>query len=333
MKDIRAGVKATQTTCPTGGRLHSGFKKQYDDVADRVEMVLDDEEVREKPLFITGHSLGGAVAAIAARRLSADRQIAACYTFGAPRVGTEEWVSRIKTPIYRIVNSADPVPTLPMSGTVMFFAAKALRAIGRAVPALGRVVVWLGDWVERNLSGRRRRADDVVGGAALSDRDVSVPSRLPFHERTEPREDDLDRIVRSQAAQGRRLAHHLLVDEDAPAPGAAHAADERRRVARRVEDELDEVLGSRLRGQPHGPGRGEHAECVALGPQHRGDGLEDRRRHAFEHRGPVLLGRRGQRPAFRRGAAGGLNRVQNALPNVAGCNPHVGQARDGVPTS
>ena len=153
MKDIQADVKATQTTCPTGGRLHSGFKEQYDDVGGRVEMVLDDEEVRGKPLFITGHSLGGAVAAIAARRLSAERRIAACYTFGSPRVGTEEWVSRIKTPIYRIVNSDDPVPMLPMSGTVMFFAAKALRAIGRAVPAGGRVVVWLGDWVERNLSG------------------------------------------------------------------------------------------------------------------------------------------------------------------------------------
>ena len=154
MKDIRADVKAKQTTCPTGGRLHSGFKEQYDDVAGRVEMVLDDEEVREKPLFITGHSLGGAVAAIAARRLSAERRIAACYTFGSPRVGTEEWVSRIKTPIYRIVNSADPVPMLPMSGTVTFFAAKALRAIGRVVPpAAGRVVAWLGDWVERNLSG------------------------------------------------------------------------------------------------------------------------------------------------------------------------------------
>lgn len=153
MRDLRADVKAKQTACPTGGRLHSGFKQQYDDVAGRVEMALDDAAVRGKPLFITGHSLGGAVATIAARRLSADRRIAACYTFGSPRVGTEEWVSRIKTPIYRIVNSADPVPTLPMSGTVVFLAAKALRAFGRMTPVAGRAVVRLGDWMERTLSG------------------------------------------------------------------------------------------------------------------------------------------------------------------------------------
>ena len=153
MKDVKADVNARQTICPTGGRLHSGFKKQYDDVAFRVEAVLDDEEVRGKPLFITGHSLGGAVATIAARRLSADRRIAACYTFGSPRVGTEEWVSRVKTPIYRIVNSADPVPMLPLGGTAAFFVAKALRTIGSIIPLVGRVVVWLGDWVERTMSG------------------------------------------------------------------------------------------------------------------------------------------------------------------------------------
>ena len=153
MKDIRADVKARQTACPTGGRLHSGFQEQYDDVAGRVEMVLDNEDVKGKPLFVTGHSLGGAVATIAARRLSAHRRLAACYTFGSPRVGTEEWISRIKTPIYRIVNSADPVPMLPMSGTVVFFAAKALRAVGRIVPLVGRCMVWLGDWVERTMSG------------------------------------------------------------------------------------------------------------------------------------------------------------------------------------
>ena len=88
MRDIRADAKATQTTCPTGGRVHSGFKEQYDDVAGQVEMVLNRQETKGKPLFITGHSLGGAVAAIATRRLNAEYQIASCYTYGSPRVGT-----------------------------------------------------------------------------------------------------------------------------------------------------------------------------------------------------------------------------------------------------
>ena len=152
--DIKADVKATQTTCPTGGRVHSGFKEQYDDVATRVEDLLARDEITEKPLFVAGHSLGGAVATIAARRLTAEHRVAACYTYGSPRVGTEDWVAQIKTPIYRIVNSADPVPMVPLSGTAMFWLAKGLRAVGRLLPLIGGgALVWLGDWLERTMSG------------------------------------------------------------------------------------------------------------------------------------------------------------------------------------
>ena len=153
ISDLKADVKAIHTACPTGGSVHSGFKEQYDDVAACLETLLDHQGVKGKPLFIAGHSLGGAVATVAARRLTADRRIAACYTYGSPRVGTEEWVSQIKTPIYRIVNSADPIPMLPLSGTVVFWIAKAMRAIGRLVPWVGGAFVWLGNWLERTMSG------------------------------------------------------------------------------------------------------------------------------------------------------------------------------------
>lgn len=150
--DIKADANATQATCPTGGRVHSGFQRQYDDAETAIEDALNLEAVKGKPLFITGHSLGGAVATIATRRLDATRQIAACYTYGSPRVGTEEWVWRIKSPIYRIVNSADPVPMVPLSGTTIAGLAKVLRALGRTIPVL-RGAVWLGDWMERTMRG------------------------------------------------------------------------------------------------------------------------------------------------------------------------------------
>ena len=126
--------------------------QQYDDISFKLEAALDQEAVKGKPLFITGHSLGGAVATIAARRLDAERRIAACYTYGSPRVGTEDWVAQIKTPIYRIVNSADPVPIVPFSGTVVFWVAKALRAAGRTLP-IGRLLLSFGNWLERKFSG------------------------------------------------------------------------------------------------------------------------------------------------------------------------------------
>ena len=153
MSDIKADAKATQTTCPTGGRVHSGFKEQYDHVATRVEDLPAHYDISGKPLFIAGHSLGGAVATIAARRLNPEHRIAACYTYGSPQVGTEDWVAQIKTPIYRIVNSADPVPMVPFSGTVAFWLAKGLRAVGRLLPWVGKALVWLGDCLERTMSG------------------------------------------------------------------------------------------------------------------------------------------------------------------------------------
>lgn len=153
IRDIKADVTAKQTPCPTGGRVHLGFKIQYDDVEDMVEVELDREEVKGKPLFITGHSLGGAVATIATRRLNAGRQVAACYTYGSPRVGTEDWVGRVKSPIYRIVNSADPVPGVPFSGTVIFWAVKAVRTLGRLFPGIGPLLISTGNWLERAMSG------------------------------------------------------------------------------------------------------------------------------------------------------------------------------------
>lgn len=151
MRDLRADAKAKQATCPTGQRVHSGFMEQYDDISFDLLTALD--EVERKPLFITGHSLGGAVATIAARRLDAERRVAACYTFGSPRVGTEGWIAQIKTPIYRIVNSADPVPMVPFSGTVMFGLVKTFRVIGRTLPVVGELIVRFGDWIERTMSG------------------------------------------------------------------------------------------------------------------------------------------------------------------------------------
>ena len=41
------------------------------------------------------------------------RGLAACYTFGAPRVGNKGFSSSLQTPVYRVVNPGDPVPHVP----------------------------------------------------------------------------------------------------------------------------------------------------------------------------------------------------------------------------
>jgi triacylglycerol lipase len=65
------------------------------------------------PIYITGHSLGGALAQIAGAVLGSD-QVAACYTFGSPRVGNAYFDLWVKVPSYRVMNYADIVPQVPL---------------------------------------------------------------------------------------------------------------------------------------------------------------------------------------------------------------------------
>ncbi|MGF1842202.1 lipase family protein [Vibrio clamense] len=129
IRDVKSDANAVLTKCETKGFVHSGFKRAYEQVANDIAHELDKLEEGIKPLLITGHSLGGAIATIAAKKLKFKSGIAACYTFGSPRVGDHDWISEIKTPLHRIVNAADCVTMLPPNGV--------------AVGALSMLVAWI----------------------------------------------------------------------------------------------------------------------------------------------------------------------------------------------
>ena len=112
-------------------RVHSGFLEAFavkedadgKTVKDAVEDILARDESKDEnseplPLFITGHSLGGALALLATKLVAPDVN-GACYTFGAPRVGNYEYFRFLKTPVYRIVNSSDIVPRVPPGAGMM----------------------------------------------------------------------------------------------------------------------------------------------------------------------------------------------------------------------
>lgn len=133
-KDIRADAKAVSVKCVTSGRVHAGFKEAFEDVQDEIESFLrQDSSLSSLPLFITGHSLGGALATIAAKRLDHTGGIAACYTFGAPRVGDDEWINELKAPLYRLVNAADCVTMLPPGAVTV----SALSFLVNFIPNVG----------------------------------------------------------------------------------------------------------------------------------------------------------------------------------------------------
>lgn len=101
------------------GKVHTGFKQAFEDVKAPILDALRNQ-IGNMPLYITGHSLGAALATVATQELEEEfhDQIAACYTFGSPRVGDGKYEKAIKAPFYRIVNTTDIVTLLPfMLGT------------------------------------------------------------------------------------------------------------------------------------------------------------------------------------------------------------------------
>ena len=95
-----------------GTKIHKGFNRSFENVKEKISESL--KKIGNIPVYITGHSLGGALALVATHSFNADN-IAACYTFGSPKVGNDEFDDMIKVPIYRVVNDVDLVPFLPFT--------------------------------------------------------------------------------------------------------------------------------------------------------------------------------------------------------------------------
>ena len=110
IRDIKTDLNARFYKDDNGAKIHTGFYKAFKGVEKDIREEL--KKLTDYSLYITGHSLGGALALIATREINSDN-LAACYTFGSPKVGNSEFGDPIKAPIYRVVNAVDIVPCLP----------------------------------------------------------------------------------------------------------------------------------------------------------------------------------------------------------------------------
>ncbi|XP_042050645.1 uncharacterized protein LOC121796024 isoform X1 [Salvia splendens] len=113
-------------------QVHSGFLSAYDSVRTRLITLIkqatghrDDDSVELLPawhIYVTGHSLGGALATLLALEL-ASSQLAQCgaiavtmYNFGSPRVGNRRFAEIYNQKVkdsWRVVNHRDIIPTVP----------------------------------------------------------------------------------------------------------------------------------------------------------------------------------------------------------------------------
>jgi triacylglycerol lipase len=99
------------------GQTHRGFTCIYQSA--REELIGELNKLStNKRLFVAGHSLGGAIAVLAALDIAVNTRFKnlVVYTYGSPRVADPEFASSFNQTVrnsYRVVNVHDIIPTLP----------------------------------------------------------------------------------------------------------------------------------------------------------------------------------------------------------------------------
>lgn len=119
LKDWFANFQAVREPGPLEkSKAHEGFQDALYPAVLRLTEVLNKFNVTDKKLWVTGHSLGGALASLYAGMLIENGyDVYGIYTFASPRPGdgrfAEELNKRIEGPHYRVVNNGDIVPHVP----------------------------------------------------------------------------------------------------------------------------------------------------------------------------------------------------------------------------
>jgi triacylglycerol lipase len=117
------------------GTVHAGFWSAYDSLHEQLTKVL--RANNPKRIWITGHSLGGAMAAICGYRLLGieNLEIAGLMTFGQPKVGSKDFCNHMDRMLngraVYFVNQKDVVPRVPPNfdqyGSLVWYTAGGIR--------------------------------------------------------------------------------------------------------------------------------------------------------------------------------------------------------------
>ncbi|MHB0958299.1 MAG: lipase family protein [Pirellulaceae bacterium] len=128
LSDWIANFRATDADTPHGA-IHSGFNDAYASMKPQIAQILAERNTTH--LWVTGHSLGGAIAVVCAYDFvkSGKHKIDGIMTFGQPRVAREELAGYIDHILIgrfaRFVNGDDLVPKIPSShafcGSLVWF--------------------------------------------------------------------------------------------------------------------------------------------------------------------------------------------------------------------
>lgn len=122
----------------------STFDLVYADRVTALAISVIPATLRDAPILITGHSLGGAIAEIlAARKIDGTFTNVSLLTYGQPRTGDGTLAARAPANYVRVVNQGDPVPGIPPRPVAMNFFPNALGPVLSAIGYTHGGSAWL----------------------------------------------------------------------------------------------------------------------------------------------------------------------------------------------
>jgi len=126
-------IDMSQTLYTAGGCkgcwIHKGFHILYssfhNDMWRAINSIASKESIDDLhtiPFYITGHSLGAAIATLCALDFKLNNYtVSSLYNFGSPRVGNVQFatfVNKTLTDVFRVTHYHDPVPLIPFTDTL-----------------------------------------------------------------------------------------------------------------------------------------------------------------------------------------------------------------------
>ena len=154
-----------------GCRVHRGYARELATLGDELVTMARDHASGGRTLYLTGHSAGGALATLAARRLhEAGVPVRAAVVFSAPRVGDRRFAATYPVPLVRIEHGHDLIPHLPLPPSLA-------RMVGHGL--VDRVLQGL-DWLAPALRDYRlAKTEYVHAGELFYDDGTEALYRVP----------------------------------------------------------------------------------------------------------------------------------------------------------
>ena len=166
-------------------KVHEGFQDSFMASALQIGEIIGRNLAADHQVWLTGHSLGGALAVLlAATLLESGLPVHGLYTFGAPRVGDKKFARALDTSLqgvaanWRVVNVDDLVPHVPPES---FFSHAGNRMLlldngkaSRSARTWGDYKESIWGWIGRHLGRRKLR----IAAPHVLDSDIGYLQRL-----------------------------------------------------------------------------------------------------------------------------------------------------------